>query len=55
MTLRLIPELGAIPDLLDQEVWDVPRRLSREDCLNQTGGPVRRETDLYDVNLEDEP
>jgi|GEM_PF-1344749 len=44
-----------IPELLDREVWRSPRRLTRDACLDQTGGPARRDHVFTDPAPEDEP
>ena len=45
----------AVPELLDPEVWEAPRRLSRRDSLNYAGGPCRRDWRPIDDIAEDEP
>ena len=55
MDLRNPPGFDAIPQLLDDAIWRTPRRLSRDACLDQTGGPARRESPFTDPTPEDEP
>lgn len=40
---RVQPEDGEI-ELLDAEIFEVPRRLNRDDACNQTGGARDRRT-----------